>query len=174
VRESLFNTEIVNSLKAADYFAYKIPDTPASMVRGLRYTPEKPCDIIASVNGRFTAIESKQIKKIQCFSIKEFRDIQIESLDKVVKDGGRAWAFINLRVPTDKEFKRLNLLVGLDWRVWGVKLKDGFKFDAKFLREMIRAYNSNSFYTKTLGDLAYNINISVGHKGLYDVGFLND
>lgn len=173
MRESIFNTEVTNSLKANGWFAYKIPDTPASMVIGLRYTPEKPCDIIASVNGKFTAIECKQIKSIKCFSIRDFRDIQIESLDKVVRDGGRAWAFINLRVQKDKEFKRMNLLIGLDWRVWGFQLQSGFKFDAKLLRKMIHAYENNKFYDM-LEDLAYNVNISCGSKGLFDLGFIND
>jgi hypothetical protein len=173
MRESLFNTEITNSLKANGWFAYKIPDTPTSMLVGLRYTPEKPCDIIASINGRFTAIECKQIKSIKCFSIKDFRDVQIESLDKVVSDGGRAWAFINLRVQKDKEFGRQNLLIGLDWRVWGFKLQSGFKFDAKLLRRLLHAYESNTL-CDMLDELTYIVNISRGAKGLFDLRFMND
>jgi Holliday junction resolvase len=174
VRESTFNTEVVNSLKAEGFFAYKIPDTPASIVRGLRYSPEKPCDIVASIGGKFVAIESKQIKKIQAFGLRDFRESQIDSLNKIVRDGGKAYAFLNIRVHGDKEFKRLNLLVGLNWKYWYPKFEQGFKLDAKFLRDMLRAYHSNKFYASTLGELAYNINISEGYKGIFDIRFLND
>ena len=169
MRESKFNTEIVNSIKSKGYFAYKIPDTPASMIMGLRYSPEKPCDTIACINGAFIAIESKQIKTIEGIALRHFRDTQVESLDTVVKNKGIAFALINVRVPKDKELGRLNYCLGLDWAIWGPKLKNGVKLTAKDIREMLTSI-------KGMKGCAYepdlHIFISKGFKDQFDISFL--
>lgn len=101
MKESHFNTEVVNSLKHFGYFAYKLGDqvpTPGS-----RFIPEKPCDIVScSPRGVFIAIESKQLKKWASLNHKILRQNQVDALDKVVKRKGKAFLFLNIRVNKPK------------------------------------------------------------------------
>jgi len=100
--EKLITTEIVNSLKAHGW-AYKIPDAPS------RFAPEKPCDILASINGNIVAIEVKLIKKWQSFGMRAMRPSQIKHLTLIKKSGGMAFVFLNLRM------KGVNKLFIFEW-----------------------------------------------------------
>ena len=70
-RETKFLTELKHSFNWDGHYAYKIPDTPPSM--GMRFTTEKPFDMVVSVNGSnnngatkpgtFVAIEAKMLYK---------------------------------------------------------------------------------------------------------------
>lgn len=117
MKEAVFNTEIVNSIKDLGWFAHKLTDTPR--VPGLRFISEKPFDIFAVAHGTPIAIESKQFKKFQGFSIRYLRDNQIEYLDKMIASGGRAFVFLNVRIPTIKGVqKRENRCYIIDWAKW--------------------------------------------------------
>lgn len=115
MRESIVTTEIVNSLKDGKAWAYKIPDTPVSMLRALRFSPEKPCDIIGCYRSTMFGIEVKQIKDFKAFGIKMLRKSQIESLEAIDASGGRAFVFLNIRIPASNGKKRVNRLVIFDW-----------------------------------------------------------
>ena len=124
MRESDFNTEIVNSIKALGGWAYKIPDiVPGG---GSRFTPDKPCDILGGYKGKFIGIESKQMKKFEALGIRHVRYNQEKSLDEMVAKGNRAFLFINVRIRAVKgKVKRENRLIPLDWKEWGPVLKLG-------------------------------------------------
>lgn len=116
MRESKFNAELINSLDHWGAYAYKIVDLPASRTMGLRYVPEKPCDIFGGYHGKFFAIESKQAKKFEAFGIRHLRDAQIKHLTDMVKRGNRAFVFLNIRIAAVKgKVKRENRLVIFDW-----------------------------------------------------------
>jgi penicillin-binding protein-related factor A (putative recombinase) len=116
MKESKFNAELINSLDHWGAYAYKIVDLPASMTMGLRYVPEKPCDIIGGYHGKFFGIESKQIKKFEAFGVRHLRDGQIKHLTEMVKRGNRAFVFLNIRIaPVKGKTKRENRLVIFDW-----------------------------------------------------------
>jgi penicillin-binding protein-related factor A (putative recombinase) len=116
MREAQFNTELVNSLKYWGAWAHKIPDLPASMAAGLRFTPDKPCDVVGGY-GKFFAIESKQIKKFEAFGMRFLRDSQIKELNSIIERGNRAFIFLNIRIKAVKgKVKRENRLVIFDWK----------------------------------------------------------
>jgi len=122
LRESTTNTEIVNSIKAAGHWAYKIPDFPQSMIAGSRFNPEKPFDIVAFIAGRAVAIEGKQFKKYQAFGERHMRPSQLEEFNRIVdRDAGRAFVFLNIRQPRP----RLNRLLIFDWKNLRERFKDG-------------------------------------------------
>lgn len=121
MRESTFNTEIVNSIKP-HWFVHKLTD---SITTGeTRFTPEKPFDTFACIHGVCVGIESKMIKKWRGISIKLFRDNQIEALDEMLMANGRAFAFINVRIAPNvvEQTKRENRLIIIDWAKWDYKL----------------------------------------------------
>jgi penicillin-binding protein-related factor A (putative recombinase) len=116
VKESKFNSELINSLDHWGAYAYKIPDLPASMTMGLRFVAEKPCDIIGGYHGKFFGIESKQIKNFEAFGLRHLRESQIRHLTDMVKRGNRAFVFLNIRIAAVKgKTKRENRLVIFDW-----------------------------------------------------------
>lgn len=115
MKEAVGNTEAVRSLKHYGWKAYKLPD-----VLGGRFTQNKPYDIIAcSKKGRYVAIEGKLIKKWEGLTRNAFRDHQPIELDKVVKNNGRAFVFLYVRINADKKKgqKRVCKLVVFDWKV---------------------------------------------------------
>lgn len=125
MREVVFNTEVVNSLKSAGVWAHKIGDAPIFSGMKTRFTPEKPCDIVAcSESGRFIGIEGKQFKKWQGFYKSVLRDNQIEALDDFAhKRKGRAYVFLNIRIASPQE----NWCVIFDWKEYRDRiLTDGF------------------------------------------------
>lgn len=118
MREANFNIEVVSSLRTYGAWAYKPSDQPPTFGKTMRFTPSKPCDILGCVMGRFFAIESKQIKEWKSFTIKMLRPNQIVALDDIVKAGGRAYVFLNVRMPRIE-----NRLIIFDWAVWATHLK---------------------------------------------------
>jgi hypothetical protein len=125
MRETNFNTEVMNSLKKFGAWAYKIADSPTSWtMAATRFTPEKPCDIIACYDGKFLAIEGKQIKKFKAFGMSDMRPAQIKNLTEVIERGGRAFIFLNVRIPAIKgKQKRENRLLIFDWAMWKDRLE---------------------------------------------------
>lgn len=121
MKEAIVTTEIIKSLHDAGLWAYKIPDAPITkeVLKVTRFTAAKPCDIVAHYAGRFVAIEVKQIRKMQSFSIKHMRPAQVLHLDSISKKGGRAFIFLNIRLPVP----RTNHLLILDWAEWGDRLR---------------------------------------------------
>jgi len=116
MRESHFNSELTKSLAHWGAWSYKIQDLPASMTMGLRYTPDKPCDILGTYRSKFFAIESKQIKSFEAFGMRHMRPAQIKHLTEIVKTGSRAFVFLNIRIPAIKgKQKRENRLIIFDW-----------------------------------------------------------
>lgn len=98
MRESVFCTEVVRSIRAQAGWAYKVPDMPQSMLRGSRFNLPKAVDILACYEGRLYAIECKQIKKYEAFGLKNVRPSQAETLDSVGRAGGQAFVFLNVRI----------------------------------------------------------------------------
>lgn len=97
-----------------NYFAYKLSDSVPGM--GSRFIPEKPCDIIScSKKGRFIAIESKQMKKWASLNKKILRPNQVSALNRITKNNGRAFLFLNIRVPKTKKEPAVNHLVIFEW-----------------------------------------------------------
>lgn len=147
MREATFNTEIMNSLKELDMWAYKIPDFPMSWVmRKTRFTPEKPCDIVTMYRGRIILLELKQMKKWQAFG-GQIRDSQKKHMDMVVRKGGRAYVFLNVRIKADKEKNQeyVNRLLFFDWKEWSPIFERGNLF-AKELRTMPGLVGKNKLW----------------------------
>lgn len=133
MREAQFNTEMVNSLRHWGAFAHKLADLPASLTRALRFTPDKPCDIIGGY-GKFFGIESKQIKKWEAFGMRHIRQSQIDAMDDMIKTGNRAFVFLNVRIKAVKgESKHANKTIFWDWREFR-EMKDSIK--AKDLQKL--------------------------------------
>lgn len=137
MRESIFTSEIMKSLREANVWCYKIPDNPTSWTMArTRYTPEKPCDIVASFNGRAILLELKQIRKWQAFGKTQIRGSQFLSLTEASKAGAKCFVLLNIRIKPEGENKRENRLVVFDWNEWGsfflentIKAKDLIKHE---------------------------------------------
>ena len=133
IRESVFNTEVIHSLRAQGAWAHKLTDTPASLARAMRFVPEKPCDIIAFIGGRGVGIEGKQQKKYEAFGIRHLRDAQVRELDAMVEEGkGEAFIFLNIRIASP----RTNRLVIFNWKLWREKLKSGVSLKKKEIESL--------------------------------------
>lgn len=113
MNEAKFNSELVSSLKAAGAWAYKIPDAPVSQTYGMQFTPKKPCDIVGCFGRTFFAIEGKQIKEFKAFGPNALRPSQKENLNQIVNTGGRAFVFLNIRIPVRNDYE--NRLLVFDW-----------------------------------------------------------
>lgn len=132
MRESIFSSEIMRSLREANVWCYKIPDNPTSWTMAkTRFTAEKPCDIVASVSGRAVLLELKQIKKWQAFGKTQIRGSQFIHLTEAIKSGARCFILLNVRIKPNGLSKRENRLIVFDWEQWGpyflehtVKAKD--------------------------------------------------
>lgn len=119
MNEAKFNHEVIKSLRRAGAFAHKLADMPKGAGAFSRFNPPKPCDIIAGYKGLFIGIESKQLKKWEGFSIKKLRPNQIEALDEMIAARCAAFVFVNVRITE----KRVNILIPLNWKIWGDQLK---------------------------------------------------
>lgn len=116
MREATFNTELVRSLKFWGAWAYKIPDIPTSRLVGMRYTPDKPCDVIGAYSNYFFAIESKQMKKFEAFGMRFIRESQAKELNLMTSKGNQAFIFLNIRIKAIKGgAKRENRLIIFKW-----------------------------------------------------------
>jgi hypothetical protein len=123
MKESMFNYEVVRSLKKLGCWAYKIPDFPQSMVVGARFNPEKPCDIVAFVGKMGIGIEGKMIRKYESFGSRNLRPSQIKNMDEMEDRDDSAGAFIFLNVR--QVSPRLNRLIIFRWGDWRWKLREG-------------------------------------------------
>lgn len=117
MNEAQFNTDVVNSLRDAGAWAYKIPDVPVSQTYGMRFTPRKPFDIIACYSGQVFAIEGKFKRDFSGFSLKALRPSQVANLNAIEKAGGWPFVFLNIRTKNGaKPFGRANRLYILPWK----------------------------------------------------------
>lgn len=89
-----------------------------------RFTPTKPFDTFAVIHGVGVGIEAKLFKKWKGFSLRFLRENQIEALDDILMSKGRAFVFLNVRIPADvvEGTKRENRLIIIDWAKWDYKL----------------------------------------------------
>ena len=116
MKEAVFCTEVVNSLKHLGHWAYKIPDVPA--IKSVRFSPNKPADIILVTQGYPVLIECKQFKQYQAFGMRHLTEHQPDALHEFCSKGkGRAFIFINIRRPTitHKRQRRCNRLIIYEW-----------------------------------------------------------
>lgn len=149
MKEAMFNTEVKNSIIWLEEWAYKIADMPR--VPGLRFNPEKPCDIVANVDGQFVGIEGKQFKKWTSLGIRHFQESQIENFDKLLAQGKEnCYVFLNIRISGDKDagIKRENRCIIFKWK----DLKERFE-------------TLGSIYAKDLKELPY----IAGKKKMFDL-----
>jgi hypothetical protein len=93
MKEVDFCTKVKNSLIALGAWAYKIPDSPIFKGNAQSFTPAKPCDLVAGINGRLVLIECKVIKRLSQFKLSLFRPSQIETFENI-KRNGLAYAFV--------------------------------------------------------------------------------
>lgn len=135
MKEAKFTTEIVRSLRHYGGWVYKIPDAPITkeILKITRFTAAKPSDIVSCFDSLFVAIETKQLKKWEALSIRDFRPEQIEGLTNIVAHKGRAFVFVNIRINTKGRPYENRLLI-YDWAVWGERIKQKSIF-AKELKE---------------------------------------
>ncbi len=136
MKETQTNSEIMRSLKHQNIWCYKIADSPTSWTQAAtRFTPSKPCDILACHRGKFLAIEGKLIKKWKAFGLRDLRDSQIKGLTEVVKAGGRAFVFLVVRIPAIAgKQKRVNRLIAFDFGF--LDRNRIFRFDHKQLQAL--------------------------------------
>ncbi len=115
--EKDFQAELSRGLAEAGWWAYKIPDSPASKfggVRGSRFTPAKPFDCIAVRAGVPHALELKQVRKGLSLPLSEIRDHQEDALLVVEACGGAGWLVVNFRVRLSKTQQRKRGVEKLD------------------------------------------------------------
>ncbi len=115
--EKDFQTELSRGLADAGWWAYKIPDSPASKfggVRGSRFTPPKPFDCIAVHDGAPHALELKQVRSGLRFTLKGLQDHQEDALLAVEASGGIGWLVVNFRVRLSKTQQRKRGVEKLD------------------------------------------------------------
>lgn len=115
MNEAQFSNEVVMSLKRLGAWAYKIPDMPVSRTAGMQFTPKRPFDIVGCYEGRFFAIECKQMKKFGAFGPSKLRPNQMDGLSGVIGAQGCAYVFLNVRTPRDSSDGYMNRLYQFDW-----------------------------------------------------------
>lgn len=101
-------------------WAFKIPDPQIRRGPGFRgFRGDRPCDIVACVDGSFVAIEVKLLKGYQAFGWRHLRESQREHLGRIHAAGGLALVAAVVYVP--RRVKRLHLWdfadVGPEWRM---------------------------------------------------------
>lgn len=101
-------------------WAFKIPDAPIRRGPGFRgFRGDRPCDLVACVDGRFVGIEVKLLKGYQAFGWRHLRPSQREHLRRIHDAGGLALVAAVVWVP--RRVKRLFLWnfedVGPGWRL---------------------------------------------------------
>jgi len=122
MKESVFTSDVIRSLKRCGAWSYKIMDSPTSWTMHItRFTADKPCDILGMYAGRFFAIENKQIKKWTKFGLENMRASQIRELENITRLGGEAFVLLNVRIKARKAkgrakaWKHENRLIVFDW-----------------------------------------------------------
>lgn len=117
MKESVFCSELIKSLKQAGCYAFKIPDSPASYGGAkMRFSAPKQFDIHAVFSGVPLAIECKLYKSFKGFGLNQLRDEQIDALNAYYEAGGSPYVALNIRVPAVKGTqKRENRLLLFEW-----------------------------------------------------------
>ena len=118
MKETVFQAEIIKTFYNYGGWAYKIPDAPflpSHIESFVRFTPEKPCDLIAMYRMIPLAIECKQMKKYESLGERHFETGQIKHLNKITDlKAGRAYVFLNVRIV---QRPRVNKLIIIPWEV---------------------------------------------------------
>lgn len=135
MRESVFNTEVKNSLEAAGAWAYKIADQPTSWTHSLtRFTPDKPCDIIGIYKKNGFLVEGKQMRRFEAFGENRMRPSQIEAFNE---NEEISYVFLNVRIKAVKGVaKHENRLIIFPWKWLRTKWANG-SIKAKELQSML-------------------------------------
>jgi Holliday junction resolvase len=99
MKEREFCTELVRSIGEQGGWVYKIPDAPhvPKQDGSPRFTPKRPFDIIAVMDGVPLAIEAKIKVNSGGLSLKAFTDFEKESLLAFREAGGRAFVAVSYR-----------------------------------------------------------------------------
>ena len=149
MKENKFITEIGNSFKHFGCYSYKISDSPTSWTMSkTRFTSTKPCDMFVNVDGKFVAVECKQIKKWEAFGLSKMQPGQVVALTNVIATGGRAFVFLNVRIKAIKgKQKHENRLIVFDWAELSQRLKES-SIKAKELKELPYVEGFTHFRTK--------------------------
>jgi len=155
MKEAVFTSELMRSLRVQGFWAYKIPDSPITqgVLEVTRFTAAKPCDVVACYDGQTVLIECKQLKKWKAFGLKHIRDSQVKHLTDVIASGGKAYIFLNIRINASP---RVDRLIILDWAKWGKRLQ----------LETIKAKDLKAL--QSFGTLRHN------GKKIYDLSFLKN
>ena len=150
MKENQFNTEVKNSLKKHGAWAYKIADQPTSWTASkTRFTPEKPCDIVAIHEGVGMLIEGKQFKKFEAFGLRHLRPSQVKNMDEAVDKNNRAFVFLNIRIKAIAgRQRRDNRLIIFDWKIWRERIKEA-SIKHKEVRELPYIKGSRGGYDLT-------------------------
>lgn len=142
MREAVFITEVVNSLKTHGCkFTYKPPDSPVSQTQSItKFTLTKPCDIITCDKKGMILIECKQIKKWEAFAKSDMRPSQIKSLTEAYEMNQRAWVFLNVRVDA------FNTLLAFKWDKLALRFARAGSIKANELKDM--AHSESAIHAK--------------------------
>lgn len=99
MREAQLCSEVVKSLRDAGAWAYKIPDAPHLPAGDgkPRFTPAKPFDVAAVVEGTAVAVEVKLKRNAGGLSRKQFTDFELSSLAAFAEAGGSALVAVGYR-----------------------------------------------------------------------------
>jgi hypothetical protein len=152
MKETVFQSEIVDSLKSLGVWGYKIPDIPFNYQN--KFCPKKPCDILCVPKNYPTIyIEAKMIKEWKSFGIKMLEESQVEAGKILTSLGHKYFIFLNVRLKADpfKESKQESRCIIFSYQ-----------------EIMSRGEN---FYAKELKNMPF----IPGHKGLFDLSsFLSE
>lgn len=159
MREADFTSEVMASIREIGGWCYKIADSPTSWTRGItKFTPDKPCDVVACLDGVMVAIECKQLKKFAAFGRTQMRESQITALTEIVAAGGKGYVFLNIRIKAIKgKQKHENRLIIFDWDKWGDRLSGNDTIKQKDLLNWTHItgkdglYDLKSFYGRNYG-----------------------
>jgi len=116
VKESVFQKEVIKSFREAGGWAEKFPDFPTSQMDSanldtVRFTPEKPFDVMGMFRFRAFAVECKQMKGFKALNLGMMRDSQIRVLTEVTeRQAAHAFVFLNVRIG-----RTINRLIILPW-----------------------------------------------------------
>ncbi|MBV6342414.1 hypothetical protein [Candidatus Magnetobacterium casense] len=155
MRESVFQREVINSIKTLGGVAYKFPDAVRGEVddgeggKKQRFIPPKPFDIIACIGGESIAIECKMIKEVKAFPLKAFCSAkeaekgvyyiewnQIKRLlEHELTGDGKSYVFLNVRKTEVGNRKNVLIILSI-WEIIG-ELERGAKSLPKTMIESL-------------------------------------
>jgi hypothetical protein len=131
-----------------------------------RYTPEKPCDIVAMFGSVGCLIECKQVKTVEAFGMRHMRPSQIKNLDEVVNKGGLGFVFLNVRVKGAKGVsKHMNKLIIFDWYFFRQQ-EESIK-----AKQLVEILSRDGWFD---GDKLGQLGVTVGFKDLFDLSSFAD